>query len=95
MMVRKCMSTRYVLFWIVVVPTIDPKDPCHGTCTHVYHAITRPIWVGLGGNMLFSSFVDIRGRRTGCDFLDFGDGVGLSTRLGTRGGLYMMRLPQW
>jgi hypothetical protein len=25
-MVRKCMSTCYVLFWIVVVPTSDPKD---------------------------------------------------------------------
>jgi hypothetical protein len=27
MMVRECMSTRYVLFWIVVVPASDPKDP--------------------------------------------------------------------
>jgi hypothetical protein len=26
MMVRKCMSTGYVLFWIVVVPASDPKD---------------------------------------------------------------------
>jgi hypothetical protein len=26
MMVQKCMSTCYVLFWIVVVPTSDPKD---------------------------------------------------------------------
>jgi hypothetical protein len=26
MMVRKCMSTCYVLFWIVVVPASDPKD---------------------------------------------------------------------
>jgi hypothetical protein len=26
MMVRECMSTCYVLFWIVVVPTSDPKD---------------------------------------------------------------------
>jgi hypothetical protein len=25
-MVRECMSTCYVLFWIVVVPTSDPKD---------------------------------------------------------------------
>jgi hypothetical protein len=27
MMVQDCMSTGYVLFWIVVVPTSDPKDP--------------------------------------------------------------------
>jgi hypothetical protein len=26
MMVWECMSTYYVLFWIVVVPTSDPKD---------------------------------------------------------------------
>jgi hypothetical protein len=26
MMVRECTSTSYVLFWIVVVPTSDPKD---------------------------------------------------------------------
>jgi hypothetical protein len=25
-MVRECTSTGYVLFWIVVVPTSDPKD---------------------------------------------------------------------
>jgi hypothetical protein len=25
-MVRECTSTYYVLFWIVVVPTSDPKD---------------------------------------------------------------------
>jgi hypothetical protein len=29
--------------------------------------------------------MDIRGRRTGCDFLDLGDGVSLSLILGTRG----------
>jgi hypothetical protein len=33
----------------------------------------------------FLSFVDVRGRRTGCDFLDLGDGVGLSPSHGTRG----------
>jgi hypothetical protein len=33
----------------------------------------------------FSSFADVRGRRTGCDFLDLGDGVGLSPSHGTRG----------
>jgi hypothetical protein len=26
MMVQECMSTGYVLFWIVVVTTSDPKD---------------------------------------------------------------------
>jgi hypothetical protein len=26
MMVRECMRTCYVLFWIVVVPASDPKD---------------------------------------------------------------------
>jgi hypothetical protein len=26
MMVRECTSTFYVLFWIVVVPSSDPKD---------------------------------------------------------------------
>jgi hypothetical protein len=26
MMVQECMSTCYVLFWTVVVPTSDPND---------------------------------------------------------------------
>jgi hypothetical protein len=26
MMVWECMGIRYVLFWIVVVPTSDPRD---------------------------------------------------------------------
>jgi hypothetical protein len=34
----------------------------------------------------FSSFTDVRDRRTGCDFLDLGDGVGLSPSHSTRGG---------
>jgi hypothetical protein len=34
--------------------------------------------------------MDVRGRRTGCDFLDLGDGVGLSPSHGTRGGFYRM-----
>jgi hypothetical protein len=38
----------------------------------------------------FPSFADVRGRRTGCDFLDLGDGVGLSPSLGTRGGFCRM-----
>jgi hypothetical protein len=41
----------------------------------------------------FPSFVDIRGRRTECDFLDLGDGVGISPSLSTRGGLCRMHLP--
>jgi hypothetical protein len=38
----------------------------------------------------FPSFADVRGRRTGCDFLDLGDGVGLSPSHGTRGGFHRM-----
>jgi hypothetical protein len=38
----------------------------------------------------FPSFADVRGRRTCCDFLDLGDGVGLSPSHGTRGGFYRM-----
>jgi hypothetical protein len=34
----------------------------------------------------FPSFADVRGRRAGRDFLDLGDGVGLSPSHGTRGG---------
>jgi hypothetical protein len=38
----------------------------------------------------FSSFTDVQGRRIGCDFLDLGDGVGLSPSHDTRGGFYRM-----
>jgi hypothetical protein len=38
----------------------------------------------------FPSFVDVQGKRTGCDFLDLGDGVGLSPSHGTRGGFCRM-----
>jgi hypothetical protein len=38
----------------------------------------------------FPSFVDVRSRGTGCDFLDLGDGVGLSPSHGTRGGFCWM-----
>jgi hypothetical protein len=38
----------------------------------------------------FPSFADVRGRRTGCDFLDLGDGVGLSPSHDTRGGFCTM-----
>jgi hypothetical protein len=42
----------------------------------------------------FSSFADIRSKRTGRDFLDLGDEMSLSPSLGTGGGLYRMWLPQ-
>jgi hypothetical protein len=38
----------------------------------------------------FPSFVDVRGRGTGCDFLDLDDGVGLSPSHGIRGGFCRM-----
>jgi hypothetical protein len=38
----------------------------------------------------FPSFVDVWGRGTRCDFMDLGDGVGLSPSHGTRGGFYRM-----
>jgi hypothetical protein len=43
---------------------------------------------------LFFSFADIRARRIGCDFLDLGDGVGLSPSLSTRGDLCRVCLLQ-
>jgi hypothetical protein len=38
----------------------------------------------------FPSFTDVRGRRTGCDFLDLANRVGLSSSHGTRGDFYRM-----
>jgi hypothetical protein len=38
----------------------------------------------------FPSFMDVWGRGTGCDFLDLGDGVGLSPSHLTRGGFCRM-----
>jgi hypothetical protein len=38
----------------------------------------------------FPSFADVQGRETGCDFLDLGDGAGLSPSHGTRGGFCRM-----
>jgi hypothetical protein len=38
----------------------------------------------------FLSFADVQGRRTGCDFVDLGDGVGFSPSHGTRGGFCRM-----
>jgi hypothetical protein len=47
MMVRKCMSTCYVLFWIVVVPASDPKDLFMKCVTMFTTQSTWLIWVGL------------------------------------------------
>jgi hypothetical protein len=47
MMVRECMSTCYVLFWIVVVPAIDPKNMFLERVTMFTAQITGLIWVGL------------------------------------------------
>jgi hypothetical protein len=71
MMVRECMSSCYVLFWIVVVPASDPKYLFMERVTMFTAQSTGLVW----------------GRRTGCDCLDLGNGVGLSPSLGTRGGL--------
>jgi hypothetical protein len=38
----------------------------------------------------FSNFTDVRGTRTGCDFLDLGNIVGLSPSHGTRWGFCRM-----
>jgi hypothetical protein len=38
----------------------------------------------------FPSFIDVWGRRIGCDFLDLGNGVDLSPSHGTRRGFYRM-----
>jgi hypothetical protein len=47
MMVWECMSTGYVLFWIVVVHASDPKDLFVEHVTMFTAQITGLIWVGL------------------------------------------------
>jgi hypothetical protein len=47
MMVRECMGTCYVLFWIVVVPTSDPKDLFVEHVTMFTAQSTGLIWVSL------------------------------------------------
>jgi hypothetical protein len=47
MMVRKCTSTGYVLFWIVVVSASDRKDLFVEHVTMFTAQITGLIWVGL------------------------------------------------
>jgi hypothetical protein len=46
-MVRECMSTCYVLFWIVVVPASDPKDQFMERVTMFTVQTTWLIWEGL------------------------------------------------
>jgi hypothetical protein len=46
MMVRECMSTCYVLFWIVVVPASDPKNLFTECVTMCTMQSTGLIWVG-------------------------------------------------
>jgi hypothetical protein len=65
--------------------------PIRGTGNHVYRAKHRANMGRLSQvACYFPSFVDVRGRRTGCDFLDLSDGVGLSPSHGTRGGFCRM-----
>jgi hypothetical protein len=60
-------------------------------CNHVNHTKHRDVMGRLSQvACYFLSFADVQGRRTGCDFLDLGDGVGLSPSHGTRGGFYRM-----
>jgi hypothetical protein len=47
MMVRECMSTGYVLFWIMVVLARDPKDLFMEHVTMFTAQITGLTWVGL------------------------------------------------
>jgi hypothetical protein len=47
MMVRECMSTYYILFWIVVVSASDPKDLFMEHVTMFIAQSTGLIWAGL------------------------------------------------
>jgi hypothetical protein len=47
MMVRECMGTCYVLFWIVVVPASDPKGLFVEHVTIFTAQSTGLIWLGL------------------------------------------------
>jgi hypothetical protein len=47
MMVRECMSTCYVLFWIVVVTTSDHTDLFVEHVTMVTAQSIGLIWIGL------------------------------------------------
>jgi hypothetical protein len=47
MMVWECTSTCYVIFWIVIVPTSDPKDLFMECVTKFTVQSTGLIWEGL------------------------------------------------
>jgi hypothetical protein len=47
MVLRECMSTCYVLFWIVVVPASHPKDLFVEGVTMFTMQSIGLIWVGL------------------------------------------------
>jgi hypothetical protein len=47
MMVWECTSACYVLFWIVLVPTSDPKDLFVECVTMFTAQSIGLIWVGL------------------------------------------------
>jgi hypothetical protein len=47
MMVRECMNTCYVLFWIVVMPASDPKGMFMERVTMFTAQSTGLIWLGL------------------------------------------------
>jgi hypothetical protein len=47
MMLWECMSTCYVLLWIVAVPASDPKDLLMEHVTMFTVQSTWLIWVGL------------------------------------------------
>jgi hypothetical protein len=47
MMVRECTSTCYVLIWIVVVPSSDPKNLFMECVTMLTVQSTWLIWLGL------------------------------------------------
>jgi hypothetical protein len=47
MMVRECTSTCYVLIWIVVVPSSDPKNLFVERVTMLSVQSTWLIWLGL------------------------------------------------
>jgi hypothetical protein len=63
MMMQECMTTCYVLFWIVVVPPSDPKDLFVERVTMQTMQSTWLICVGLVKNMLLSQFCGYSGRK--------------------------------
>jgi hypothetical protein len=94
MMAQECMGTCYVPFGCGSA-CLGSWGSVRGMCNHVNNAkhradMGRLSWVACCSPI----FVDIHGRRTGCDFLNLDDRVCLSPSLGTRGGLCRMWLSQ-